>query len=434
MRASVHLPLPALTADGEHDERVQSIADSHGLSVRGLGGEHTALGTDGTIDVSPRARFCITEAEILVALYRGVESLWEAEAEAAAELAEAAEETDEGFLSHREERAMWAPEPAVVALVHQLNALRANPKKWAREVLKPMRQYFHSRLFDAGDGPGERRMTVEGIAALEDAIRFCHNIKKCPPLRLSYVLSKVARRQVKPHASAKTNVAGGHALGQLHNRAIAKSKTSVTTSTLASKTIVQELQHRADKAGGRVGEEAGMCFSAFAAPDDGSTIALGCAAASHVAHMLMNDDDPYRNCRAIFANKDYGAVGIASDSSRLATVEEVEGVEPLVGPTCVLVFSDSCRVYRVPPPPAPAPAPVPTVQDLINARRDKFRLQRTREIEAVAAAKQRVATLRHDEWRVERDAVLEGRAGLQKSTTICFGNAVRHPPVVLGED
>jgi hypothetical protein len=47
------------------------------------------------------------------------------------------------------------------------------PPPSASQVLIPLRQYFHSRLFDSGDGPGERRMTVEGIAALEEAIRFC---------------------------------------------------------------------------------------------------------------------------------------------------------------------------------------------------------------------------------------------------------------------
>ena len=66
--------------------------------------------------------------------------------------------------------------------------------------------------------------------------------KKAPPIRLSSVLSKVAKRQVKPHASAAANVAGGHSLGQL-----TKLNTTVAQSTLASKQIVQELQRRASK-------------------------------------------------------------------------------------------------------------------------------------------------------------------------------------------
>ncbi len=74
MRASVHLPLPNLTADGTA-ERVKEIAKPLGLAVRGVGGEHTPIGKDGTVDISPSARFCITEAEIVAALYKGVARL-----------------------------------------------------------------------------------------------------------------------------------------------------------------------------------------------------------------------------------------------------------------------------------------------------------------------------------------------------------------------
>lgn len=37
-----------------------------------MGGEHTPIGKDGTVDISPSARFCISEAEIVTALYKGV--------------------------------------------------------------------------------------------------------------------------------------------------------------------------------------------------------------------------------------------------------------------------------------------------------------------------------------------------------------------------
>merc|ERR1712166_647669 len=50
-----------------------------GLSVRGMGGEHTPIGKDGTVDISPSARFCITEAEIVTALYKGIKLLKEQE-------------------------------------------------------------------------------------------------------------------------------------------------------------------------------------------------------------------------------------------------------------------------------------------------------------------------------------------------------------------
>ncbi len=74
MRASLHIALPNLTADGT-DVRAKAIAKPLGLSVRGIGGEHTPIGTDGTVDISPTARFCITEAEIVASLYKGIARL-----------------------------------------------------------------------------------------------------------------------------------------------------------------------------------------------------------------------------------------------------------------------------------------------------------------------------------------------------------------------
>ncbi len=71
MRASLHIALPKLTADGT-DKKAKAIARPLGLSVRGIGGEHTPIGADGTVDISPSARFHITEAEIVTALYKGV--------------------------------------------------------------------------------------------------------------------------------------------------------------------------------------------------------------------------------------------------------------------------------------------------------------------------------------------------------------------------
>ena len=78
MRASLHIQLPNLTSDGT-DAAAKAIAKPLGLSVRGLGGEHTPIGADGTVDISPSARFCIKEAEIITALYKGIEQLKAAE-------------------------------------------------------------------------------------------------------------------------------------------------------------------------------------------------------------------------------------------------------------------------------------------------------------------------------------------------------------------
>eukprot|EP00798_Chlamydomonas_sp_ICE-L_P020520 gene20520-27312_t len=78
MRASVHVKLPNLTSDGT-DTKAKAVAKPLGLSVRGKGGEHTPIGKDGTVDISPSARFCISEAEIVTALYLGIGKLKAAE-------------------------------------------------------------------------------------------------------------------------------------------------------------------------------------------------------------------------------------------------------------------------------------------------------------------------------------------------------------------
>jgi len=83
MRASVHVKIPNLTSDGT-DTKAKEVAGPLGLSVRGTGGEHTPIGADGTVDISPRARLFIKEAEIVEALYNGVKLLMEAEAAAGA--------------------------------------------------------------------------------------------------------------------------------------------------------------------------------------------------------------------------------------------------------------------------------------------------------------------------------------------------------------
>ena len=74
MRASVHIKLPNLTSDGT-DAKAKAICAPLGLSVRGLGGEHTPIGKDGTVDISPSARFCIKESTIITNLYKGLQEL-----------------------------------------------------------------------------------------------------------------------------------------------------------------------------------------------------------------------------------------------------------------------------------------------------------------------------------------------------------------------
>merc|ERR1711865_546620 len=78
MRASVHVKIPNLTSDGT-DAKAKEIAGPLGLSVLGTGGEHTPIGADGTVDISPRARLFIKERDIIAKLYEGVRLLMEQE-------------------------------------------------------------------------------------------------------------------------------------------------------------------------------------------------------------------------------------------------------------------------------------------------------------------------------------------------------------------
>ena len=74
--------MPNLTSDGT-DTRAKEICSPLGLSVRGTGGEHTPIGADGTVDISPRARLFITEAEVVAKLFGGLKDLIAAEQAAA---------------------------------------------------------------------------------------------------------------------------------------------------------------------------------------------------------------------------------------------------------------------------------------------------------------------------------------------------------------
>jgi protein-arginine kinase len=84
MRASLHIKLPKLTADGQGDPHgnspnAKAIAKPLGLSVRGTGGEHTPIDAEGTVDISPSARFCIKESQIITNLYLGIKQMKEAD-------------------------------------------------------------------------------------------------------------------------------------------------------------------------------------------------------------------------------------------------------------------------------------------------------------------------------------------------------------------
>ena len=82
MRASLHVQCPNLTSDGT-DKKCKEVCTPLRLSVRGTGGEHTTIGADGTVDISPSARLFIKESAIVQALYDGLKLLLDAEKAAA---------------------------------------------------------------------------------------------------------------------------------------------------------------------------------------------------------------------------------------------------------------------------------------------------------------------------------------------------------------
>jgi len=91
MRASLHIKLPCLTKKGKDVSEAKACAKTLGLSVRGVGGEHTEAGEDGTVDISPSARLCIKESEIVAALYKGIKLLMEKEKAAETAVGDACE-------------------------------------------------------------------------------------------------------------------------------------------------------------------------------------------------------------------------------------------------------------------------------------------------------------------------------------------------------
>jgi len=83
MRASLHMKLPKVTANGSDLTRLQEAAKTLGLAVRGAGGEHSGAGSDGLVDISPSARLGVSEMEIMQRLYDGAAALWALETETA---------------------------------------------------------------------------------------------------------------------------------------------------------------------------------------------------------------------------------------------------------------------------------------------------------------------------------------------------------------
>jgi hypothetical protein len=429
MRASLHIQLPNLTADGT-DAKAKEIAKPLGLSVRGLGGEHTPIGVDGTVDISPSARFCITEAQIVTALYKGIEKLKLAE-DAAAPPPPAVESEELDFLSPAEEAASWQPGEATTEWLKRLNYLRTKPREFAAEVLVPLRQYFHSHLFDMGDGAGQRRLTSEGIAVLEDAIRFLKRVEPCPPLRLSRPLCRVAARRLADEVGAAADggpvaaapeVAGCRVVATCHGAMGGRS-------TLACRQISAAVIRQARRYRGVIPFEsldslrsanhhaAAVTCSTFSMPKGNRTVQA--TADDHLAHMLMDDGNGYRPSRRIFLTAEFTVVGFASTAAPGL-------MPPLMGAGCYCILAESCQLARQRLPPPPIPPPPVTVSDLIENTRAAFQRQEATSFVRRKMARNKVLHQKVMVGRAAREAACHTlEDSIFSQTTICLRNSVR---------
>ncbi len=78
-RQSILGKFPNISERGKNEARLKEIAKGLNLQARGLSGEHSGMDEDGTADISPRARFGVTEAEVTKKLFDGLVALYEIE-------------------------------------------------------------------------------------------------------------------------------------------------------------------------------------------------------------------------------------------------------------------------------------------------------------------------------------------------------------------
>lgn len=94
--------------------------------------------------------------------------------------------------------------PLEKSVVDEINRARTNPKGYS-SFLKERRQYYHGKLLKI---PGEGVIkTIEGIAALNEAMKFTRSLHPVPPLHPSRGMSAGARDHVKDQGRA---VSVGH--------------------------------------------------------------------------------------------------------------------------------------------------------------------------------------------------------------------------------
>ena len=63
-RQSILGQFPNITEQGKNEKRLKDLAKKFGLQARGMGGEHSAMDSNGTADISPSARFGVKESYV----------------------------------------------------------------------------------------------------------------------------------------------------------------------------------------------------------------------------------------------------------------------------------------------------------------------------------------------------------------------------------
>ncbi len=61
-RQSILGKFPNISNKGKNQKKLKELAKRFGLQARGMGGEHSSMDKEGTADISPSARFGVTEA------------------------------------------------------------------------------------------------------------------------------------------------------------------------------------------------------------------------------------------------------------------------------------------------------------------------------------------------------------------------------------
>ncbi len=88
------------------------------------------------------------------------------------------------------------------AVVVEINRIRQHPKLYAEWIKTKLRPQFDGKLWRRpGELPGSPPriplLTEEGLAAVDEAIKFLETVEPCPPLTISDTLAKAAMDHVK---------------------------------------------------------------------------------------------------------------------------------------------------------------------------------------------------------------------------------------------